>query len=179
MNILGLDISANRIAWATADGSGTCSTHLIRRAHVSFGCFIDFAAAQINRILMSDQPPDAVCLEINLHPNITHKGHPSAAKVRAYMRSRWVEGAIIQECLHEEPQIIDRVRGGYYRLPKGKIFFFALQASGKVGSKEKDDRRRRMGAIYGLAVQEASQDEVDALAVAHEGVVALKTGISL
>lgn len=176
MKILGLDISANRIAWAAADGSGSCSTNLLRRGRSSFTVFIEEAAKRINEILVAPELPEGVCLEINLHPNVTHKGHPSATKVRAYMRSRWVEGAIIQECLHEEPQIIERVRGGYYRVPKGTVF--ALQASGKAGSKEKEDRRRRMSAIYGLG-QKITQDAVDALAIAHECAVALKTGISL
>ena len=175
MKILGLDISANRIAWALADGGGHCSTELLRRNLRSFGFFIEQAAQRINEILVGPEAPDGVCLEINLHPNVTHKGHPSATKVRAYMRSRWVEGAIIQECLHEEPQIIERVRGGYYRVPKGTVF--ALQASGKVGKKEKEDRRRRMLVIYGLAGEPITQDEIDALAVAHECSCALRTGI--
>lgn len=178
MKILGLDISANRIAWASSDGSGHCLTDLLRRGPSSFSVFIEEAAKRINEVLVGEHAPDGVCLEINLHPNVTHKGHPSATKVRAYMRSRWIEGAIIQECLHEEPQIIERVKGGYYQVPKDTTVF-ALQASGKVGAKEKEDRRRRMLAIYGLAGEPITQDEIDALAIAHDCVVALKTGISL
>ncbi len=177
MKILGLDISANRIAWASADGSSWWRADLLRRGRTSFSVFIEEAAKRINQILVSPHAPDAVCLEINLHPNVTHKGHPSATKVRAYMRSRWVEGAIIQECLHEEPQIIERRPGGYYNVPKGTVF--ALQASGRAGKAEKEDRRRRMVAIYGLAGQKVSQDEVDALAISHDCVVALKTGSSV
>lgn len=174
MIVLGLDISANRIAWASADGSSWWRADLLRRGRSSFSVFTEEAAKRINKILVSPHPPDGVCLEINFHPNVTHKGHPSATKVRAYMRSRWIEGAIIQECLHEEPQIIERVRGGYYKVPKGTVF--ALQASGKVGKHEKEDRRRRMLAIYGLEGQKITQDEIDALAIAHDCVVALKTG---
>ncbi len=174
MKVLGLDISANRIAWASSDGSGHCLTDLLRRGRSSFSVFIEEAAKRINGILTGPAAPDGVCLEINLHPNVTHNGHPSATKVRAYMRSRWIEGAIIQECLHEEPQIIERLPGGYYKVPKGTVF--ALQASGRAGTKEKEDRRRRMVAIYGLAGQTVSVDEIDALATAHEAVIALKTG---
>lgn len=172
MRVLGLDVSANRVAWAICDGAGTCSTDRIMRHKDSFAVFIESSATEINDI-MADNDLYVACLEINLHPKLTHKGHPSATMVNAYMRSRWIEGGIIYECFHEEPQMIERIRGGFHKIPPGQIF--SMQASGRVGTKEKEDRRRRMSAHYGGIT--ASEDEIDALAIAHECVVALKTGI--
>ena len=118
--------------------------------------------------------PAACCLEINLHPHLTHKGHPSSTMVRSYMRSRWIEGAIIAECFHEEPQIIERKTGGFHAVPEGEVY--ALQASSRGGKAVKERRRRDMSLIYAIRKVKISQDEVDALAIAHECVVALKTG---
>jgi hypothetical protein len=172
ISVLGLDISANRVAWAWANEK-EFRAHLHTRGMMSWQSFVNAAAADIRAALQEyGHPP--VCLEINLHPKIIYCGHPSPDMIRDYMRCRWVEGAIIRECCYEEPQIIRRIHGGHYEVPPDTRTF-ALQATGGVAAKKK--RRDRMRLLYDLRNRELSEDEVDALAIAHDCVVALKAGM--
>ena len=172
--VLGLDVSANRIAWALCDGVGTCETDIFRRDVIDPMAFVERAARDILIRLQSavGLRPDACCLEINLRPDIMHKGRVSPQKIAAYMRSRWVEGALLFACGLTEPQMIMKIKGGFHKIPAGNVF--ALQASG--GKDAKQVRRDRMTLIYKLP-KDLSEDECDALAVSHECCVALTTGV--
>lgn len=171
--VLGLDVSANRIAWALAGGAGECETGILRRGRNDFTEFVHGASGAITRFFAGMYDPDAYCLEVNLHPNIIHKGHIAPKMIKAYMRSRWVEGALLGSLLLTEPRMIQKMPGGFHKIPAGDVF--ALQASGGKDAKLK--RRQRMTLHYGLQSMKISEDEIDALAVAHECVIALTTGV--
>ena len=170
--VCGLDVSANRIAWALCDGAGECDTDYIRRDTDTLGVFVEVGVDMI-RDAMKEGGAEASCIEINLHPKIMHKGHPSANLIRAYLRSRWVEGAVLSRLFECEPLEIQKIKGGFHKIPAGNVF--ALQASG--GKDAKLRRRERMTLHYNLQAAKISEDEIDALAVAHECAVALTTGI--
>lgn len=174
--VLGFDVSANRIAWAFTNGN-TCLTGIVRRSGKSFDTFVSLAVTEIGGMWSLEDYIDAeICLEINLHPRIIHKGYISPDKIRAYMRSRWIEGALIDRLCHEEPQTIERIHNAW-KVPKDAQVF-SLQASGGKDAKEK--RRRRMSLIYqDIAERKLSEDEIDALAIAHECYVALKSGVRM
>ena len=171
--VLGLDVSANRVAWAVCNGNDMLGSERIERFDDCFGFFVD-AASDMLKLAIDGHKPDAACIEINLHPNIMHKGRPAANMIRAYMRSRWVEGALLGRLFEHEPLEITKMKGGWLAVPEGNVF--ALQASG--GAKAKEKRRTRMSAIYRIGpTAQVSEDEIDALAIAHEACIALKTGV--
>ena len=177
--VLGFDVSANRIAWALCDGAGQCSTEIVKRHKLGLLEFIDSARSGLQFFLHGIQLPDAYCIEINLRPAIMNKGKQSPNMVKAYMRSRWVEGAFLMALRLAEPLMIQKIPGGFHKLPAGYVF--ALQASG--GKDAKGTRRRRMVIHYNLLGRlnnpghPLSEDEIDALAVAHECAIALTTGV--
>ena len=170
--VCGFDISANRIAFALCDGAGKCSTAIVKRRDLGFLEFIDQARASFQFFLHGIECPDAFCLEINLRPAMMNKGQQSPNMVMAYMRSRWPEGALLMALRLEEPLVIKKLKGGFHKIPDGNVF--ALQASGGKDAKLK--RRQRMTLLYRLP-RGTTEDEVDALAVAHETCVALTTGV--
>ncbi len=171
--VMGLDISANRVAFAVCDSVEFMGSRLMRRKNwPTLGAFAEDAASLIRGGRQMCGLP-SVCMEINTRPKIMHKGKPSPNMVLSYMRSRWVEGAIIAMCAEDEPGMIKRLKGGYWEIPTDSTWF-ALQASS--GKNEKENRRRRMSTIYGFKLGKISQDEVDALAIAHECSIALNMG---
>lgn len=170
--VLGLDVSANRVAWAVCTGTKLMGCDVIARYDNSFRLFADAAVEMLGRVI-EGHGPDATCIEINLHPHIMHKGRPAANMVRAYMRSRWIEGALLGRLFEDEPAEIVRAKGGHHIVPEGSVF--AMQASGSEGAKEK--RRTLVSLLYGLSRGKLSEDEVDALAIAHECAVALASGL--
>ncbi len=172
-SVLGLDVSANRVALAVSDGARFHdSSILLRKQFRDLPSFAREAAFEIGnrrqRLGIA-----AVCLEINLHPDVMYAGRQSPNKIAAYMRSRWVEGAIIAMCAEDEPGMIKRLKGGYWEIPTDRAWL-ALQASS--GKNVKESRRRRMMQIYGFMIGGITQDEVDALAIAHECAIAINLG---
>ena len=173
--VLGLDVSANRIAWAFTNGT-KCETGIVRRSEKSFDVFVSLAAKQINSRWGegSDWLEAEICLEINLRPAWMWRGASSPHMVESYMRSRWIEGALIDRLCHEEPQKIERIHNAW-KVKEGSQVH-SLQASG--GKDAKANRRRRMSLIYHfIEERKLSEDEIDALAIAHECYVALRAGI--
>jgi len=172
--VLGFDVSANRIAWALADGGGVAKIGIVRRkAGLSLPDFVNFAARNIRTLILTSAEIDATCIEVNLRPAMMNKGRQSPNMVKAYMRSRWIEGALLMALKIDEPQLITKLKGGYHRLPEGRSL--GLQAS--AGANAKERRRERMMLLYKFITKKISEDEIDALAVAHECVIALTTGV--
>lgn len=170
--VLGLDVSANRIAWALCDSVKLFTYGHQTRPETDDG-LIQLAAYRICAILRAhDDPP--ICLEINLHPKLVHKGRIAANMVRAYMRSRWVEGALLESMNVSLPIELARNKRGLIPVLVDE-YVFALQATG--GQDAKQTRRRRMTCLYGLSKLRLTEDEVDALAIAHDCSCALAAGI--
>ena len=161
MNIIGLDVSANRIAWAW----------LYRERLQGSAC--EECARGLSKDIIVDiakslHADDAVyCLEINTRPKLMHKGRVSPQMVKSYMRSRWVEGRLLQELGLPEPVVItNKMRA--FGIGMGSSIY-AIQAS----AEKKTVRRNRMELLY-QPKRQLSQDEIDALAVAHQLSVAMK-----
>jgi len=171
--VLGLDVSANRIAWALADGGGAAKVGIAKPKVVRLPELVKLAATNIRTLIHTSAKIDAICIEVNLRPAMMNKGRQSTKMVKAYMRSRWVEGALFNALGLEEPKLITKIKGGYHRVPAGDVF--GLQASG--GEDAKKRRRQRMTLLYKFTKAKISEDEIDALAVAHECVIALTTGV--
>lgn len=174
MNIIGIDASADRLAYAHIAGG-----HLT--AGGEWDCKGAFPDKEIRKALgpwLIDYPPESVifCLEINLRPFVVNKGALSPRLIKNYMRSRWVEGRFMESLGFPEPVMIERKRGGYFIPHRSKFHCLQAKSEGnRKGADAKKARRARMEAIYGLK-HKFSQDLIDALAIAHECEVALKTG---
>lgn len=170
--VLGLDVSANRIAWAICDSARLFTYGHQTRMETDDG-LIQIAATKIITARRNyDDPP--ICLEINLHPKLMHRGRIAAKMVRAYMRSRWVEGALLESMNVSLPIELARNKGGLIPVLFDE-YVFALPATG--GADAKLTRRHRMTCLYGLRKLRLTEDEVDALAIAHDCSAALAAGI--
>jgi hypothetical protein len=167
--VVGLDVSADRIAMAVCDSVSCDSSWVAHRKGQEMTAWVKDVGDDLSASLSAYNRP-ATCLEINLHPRLMHKGHMSQQMVAAYMRSRWVEGMLLLWANLSEPAIIRRQRGGHFKVP-GDHECYALQASS--GKNAKEQRRQRMAHIYGVMLYDMSQDEIDALAVAHDCSIAL------
>lgn len=87
------------------------------------------------------------------------------------MRSRWVEGAVLGRLNLDEPTEITRKRGGFGEAEVGRAIY-SLAASGSKDAKQ--NRRRRMLSLYvAHKLDDLSEDEIDALAIAHDCAVIL------
>lgn len=171
--VVGLDISANRIAWAVTDSVHLSSWGMRKRSsRRSLQEFV-MSSTDAIRAVMGDSKTETVCIEINLHPKVIHKGHVSPKMIRAYMRSRWVEGALLFGLELGEPEELVRGKGGYILLPNARKCY-SLAATWSQNAKEK--RWRRMSSIYRDA-KRLGEDEIDALAIAHDCAVALALGL--
>ncbi len=168
--VIGFDISANRIAFAICDSVKMFDSIVIPRRGRDLAAFVNEAATLIRKA-MERESVLIGCLEINLHPRITHKGHVSANMIRAYMRSRWVEGAVLGVIGFDEPFEMERKR----KVISTELGWtmYSLPATG--GKDAKDARRDRMKILYGFSGLHVrfTEDEVDALAIAHDCAVAL------
>ncbi len=77
----------------------------------------------------------------------------------------------------DEPYEITRAPGGGYRAETGWTSY-SMAASGAKGAKEK--RRKRVELIYSCNLtHRLSEDEIDALAIAHDCAVALAYAASM
>jgi hypothetical protein len=168
--VIGLDVSANRIAFAICDSVKMFDSIVIPRRGRDLAAFVNEAAAIIRKA-MEREHVLVGCLEINLHPRITHKGHVSPKMIRAYMRSRWVEGAVLGVIGFDEPFEMERK----HKMIATELGWtmYSLPATG--GKDAKRARRERMMMLYGgfLFPGVFSEDEIDALAIAHDCAVAL------
>jgi hypothetical protein len=168
--IVGFDISAKRIAWAICDSVAFYGSGVTKRQKNAFGGFLKEAYGEYMALRLG-QSIDAHCIEINLHPKVTHKGHVSPKMIRAYMRSRWIEGAFLHMVCSQEPSEITRKKGGFYEVERG-YHMYSLAASWT--QKAKESRRYRMLSVYASSnLAGITQDEVDALAIAHDCSIAL------
>lgn len=169
--VMGLDMSANRVAYAVCDSTVFYGSCLVSREDLTFPSFVRAAYKLASHATFALRASIA-CLEINLHPKLIHKGHVAANMVRAYMRSRWVEGAILAKLGFDEPSEITRAPGGFFKLELGRMCY-ALPATG--GEDAKAARRARMTQLYaaGISPGQLSEDEYDALAIAHDCSIAI------
>jgi hypothetical protein len=167
--VIGLDVSANRIAFAICDTVNWRDAYISQKRGEAREWIDDVSQIVLATLEEYERPP--VCIEINLHPRILYQQHPSPAMVLAYMRSRWIEGMLLRACGLGEPIIIKRKKGGLHDVPRSGAGCYALQATG--GKDAKAMRRLRMSTIYGFDRAMLSEDEVDALAIAHDASVAL------
>lgn len=179
IRVLGLDISAKRIAWGICDSVEFFGSCLVKRRGRGFDDFVTEAWSRISNASIACKATTA-CLEINLHPNVIHKGYVSPKKIKAYMRSRWVEGALLAKLGVDEPAEIRRGKGGLFALESGRAMY-SLAATWSQNAKLK--RRQKMYTLYGGAgLGVLSEDEFDSLAIAHDCAVALnlaRRGIGL
>lgn len=168
--VLGLDVSANRIAWGICDSVDFYGSCLVPRRGRGFDDFVCEAHDRISNATIACKST-AACIEINLHPKVVHKGHVSPKMIRAYMRSRWVEGAILAKLGLDEPTEMKRMKGNYIEVEAGRAIY-SLAATWQPKAKEM--RRHRMLALYAHnGLGDLSEDEIDALAIAHDCAVAL------
>jgi hypothetical protein len=171
--VLGFDVSANRVAWALCDSARFYGSGLVKKGRFAARDLVDTAVDMIKNMT---QPYESACLEINLHPKVMHKGRLSPKMVRAYMRSRWMEGALIDRLGYDEPSEIIRkgsiIAGGFVVVDPD-AGMYSLQATGGKDAKAK--RRSRMMMLYAAwEVSRLSEDEIDALAIAHDCAVAIR-----
>lgn len=171
MNVIGLDASADRIAWAElADG--------FLQSSGQWDCRKGIPAVKIFTALgpQATVGRTIFCLEINLRPLMVNKGRISPQMVKNYMRSRWMEGRLLHVLGFPEPVQIERKRGGFLVPSESKIYSLQAKSEGNRSGKEaKAERRRRMTQIYTIK-HKVSQDVIDALAIAHDATTALKMG---